>query len=81
MAEHLGKVNAPVMIGVGAAFDFHAGLKKQARSGCSAAVWSGFSPGNRTAAFMETLSNLTSIRYFAILVFLQLTGLKKFPTD
>jgi N-acetylglucosaminyldiphosphoundecaprenol N-acetyl-beta-D-mannosaminyltransferase len=30
MAEHLGKVKAPVMIGVGAAFDFHAGLKKQA---------------------------------------------------
>jgi N-acetylglucosaminyldiphosphoundecaprenol N-acetyl-beta-D-mannosaminyltransferase len=29
MAEHHGKVNA-VMIGVGAAFDFHAGLKPQA---------------------------------------------------
>ncbi len=30
MAKHLGEINAPVMIGVGAAFDFHAGLKKQA---------------------------------------------------
>ncbi|PYR77192.1 MAG: glycosyltransferase [Acidobacteria bacterium] len=30
MAEHVGRINAPVMIGVGAAFDFHAGLKKQA---------------------------------------------------
>jgi N-acetylglucosaminyldiphosphoundecaprenol N-acetyl-beta-D-mannosaminyltransferase len=30
MSQHLGKLNAPVMIGVGAAFDFHAGLKKQA---------------------------------------------------
>ncbi len=30
MAAHVGKINAPVMIGVGAAFDFHAGLKKQA---------------------------------------------------
>jgi N-acetylglucosaminyldiphosphoundecaprenol N-acetyl-beta-D-mannosaminyltransferase len=30
MADHIGKVNAPVLIGVGAAFDFHAGLKKQA---------------------------------------------------
>lgn len=30
MAEHLGRINAPVMIGVGAAFDFHAGLKRQA---------------------------------------------------
>jgi N-acetylglucosaminyldiphosphoundecaprenol N-acetyl-beta-D-mannosaminyltransferase len=30
MAEHLGRINAPVLIGVGAAFDFHAGKKKQA---------------------------------------------------
>ncbi len=30
MAANLGRINAPVMIGVGAAFDFHAGLKKQA---------------------------------------------------
>jgi N-acetylglucosaminyldiphosphoundecaprenol N-acetyl-beta-D-mannosaminyltransferase len=30
MYEHLGRINAPVMIGVGAAFDFHAGLKTQA---------------------------------------------------
>ena len=30
MYEHLGRVRAPVMIGVGAAFDFHAGVKKQA---------------------------------------------------
>jgi N-acetylglucosaminyldiphosphoundecaprenol N-acetyl-beta-D-mannosaminyltransferase len=30
MADHLGKVNAPVMVGVGAAFDFLSGRKKQA---------------------------------------------------
>lgn len=30
MANHLGKISAPVMIGVGAAFDFHAGTKRQA---------------------------------------------------
>ena len=30
MHDHLGRVTAPVMIGVGAAFDFHAGLKAQA---------------------------------------------------
>ncbi|MFL5561390.1 MAG: WecB/TagA/CpsF family glycosyltransferase [Gemmatimonadaceae bacterium] len=30
MASHVGRVHAPVMIGVGAAFDFHAGLKPQA---------------------------------------------------
>jgi N-acetylglucosaminyldiphosphoundecaprenol N-acetyl-beta-D-mannosaminyltransferase len=30
MAKHLGRIHPPVMIGVGAAFDFHAGLKSQA---------------------------------------------------
>lgn len=30
MAEHLGRLDAPVMIGVGAAFDFHAGVKRRA---------------------------------------------------
>ncbi|NOT53793.1 MAG: WecB/TagA/CpsF family glycosyltransferase [Deltaproteobacteria bacterium] len=30
MATHLGTTSAPVLIGVGAAFDFHAGLKVQA---------------------------------------------------
>jgi N-acetylglucosaminyldiphosphoundecaprenol N-acetyl-beta-D-mannosaminyltransferase len=30
MAKHLGKIKAPVMIGVGAAFDFHSGSIRQA---------------------------------------------------
>jgi len=30
MAAHVGRIRAPVLIGVGAAFDFHAGLKRQA---------------------------------------------------
>jgi len=30
MSRHIGRLHAPVMIGVGAAFDFHAGLKSQA---------------------------------------------------
>ena len=30
MSEHIGRLNASVLIGVGAAFDFHAGLKPQA---------------------------------------------------
>jgi len=30
MAAHVGRLTAPVLIGVGAAFDFHAGRKKQA---------------------------------------------------
>jgi N-acetylglucosaminyldiphosphoundecaprenol N-acetyl-beta-D-mannosaminyltransferase len=30
MHEHRGRLHAPVLLGVGAAFDFHAGLKRQA---------------------------------------------------
>jgi N-acetylglucosaminyldiphosphoundecaprenol N-acetyl-beta-D-mannosaminyltransferase len=30
MAEHISRLTAPVLIGVGAAFDFHSGLKRQA---------------------------------------------------
>jgi N-acetylglucosaminyldiphosphoundecaprenol N-acetyl-beta-D-mannosaminyltransferase len=30
MDAHVGRLHAPVLCGVGAAFDFHAGLKKQA---------------------------------------------------
>lgn len=30
MAAHVGRVHAPVLVGVGAAFDFHAGTKPQA---------------------------------------------------
>ena len=30
MAAHIDRLNAPVLIGVGAAFDFHAGIKRQA---------------------------------------------------
>jgi N-acetylglucosaminyldiphosphoundecaprenol N-acetyl-beta-D-mannosaminyltransferase len=30
MARHVGRLSAPVLVGVGAAFDFHAGLKRQA---------------------------------------------------
>jgi N-acetylglucosaminyldiphosphoundecaprenol N-acetyl-beta-D-mannosaminyltransferase len=41
MSSHLGRLDAPVMIGVGAAFDFHAGLKKQAPHWmqCSGLEW------------------------------------------
>ena len=30
MAEHVDRLAGPVLIGVGAAFDFHAGVKRQA---------------------------------------------------
>ena len=80
MASHLGRVSAPIMLGVGAAFDFHAGLKPQA-------------PRWMQTSGLEWLFRLASEprrlwkRYllnnplFLWLAFLQLTGLKKFPLD
>lgn len=32
IASHVGRLGAPVLLGVGAAFDFHAGMKRQAPS-------------------------------------------------
>lgn len=80
MSEHLGKVDAPVMIGVGAAFDFLAGIKKQA-------------PRWMQSNGLEWLYRLTSEprrlwrRYlinnplFLLLVFLQLLGIKRYTID
>jgi len=80
MAEHLGKINAPVMIGVGAAFDFHAGLKPQAhpwmqRSGLEWLFRLVTEPRRLWKRY------LVNNPLFLILVFLQWTGLKKFPLD
>lgn len=78
MAAHAGRLSAPVMIGVGAAFDFHAGLKKQA-------------PGWMQRSGLEWLFRLLSEprrlgpRYlvnnplFVYLLTLQLLGLRRFP--
>ena len=55
MAEHLGKVKAPVMIGVGAAFDFHAGFKSRRPAGCNAVGLSGSSAWRLSRDFMEAL--------------------------
>lgn len=79
MAEHLGRLNAPVMVGVGAAFDFLSGRKPQA-------------PRWMQRSGLEWLFRLASEprrlwpRYrqyplFVWLVLLQLLGLKKFPLD
>ncbi len=77
MAEHLGKIGVPVMVGVGAAFDFHAGVKKQA-------------PPWMRRSGLEWLFRLLSEpkrlgpRYlvnnplFVALVLLQLSGLRKY---
>lgn len=76
MAEHLGKIKAPVMVGVGAAFDFLSGNKRQA-------------PKWMQKNGLEWLFRLSTeprrlwrryIRYpiFVLLVILQLTGIKKY---
>lgn len=78
MADHMGKVAAPVMIGVGAAFDFHSGRKRQA-------------PHWMQRSGLEWLFRLCQEprrlwrRYlvynplFAAMVLLQLTGAKRYP--
>lgn len=79
MAENLHKVNTPVLIGVGAAFDFISGNKPQA-------------PHWIQRSGLEWLFRLISeparlwkryIHYpkFVILVLLQLIGLKEFPIE
>lgn len=77
MAEHLGKASVPVMIGVGAAFDFHAGLKKQAP------LWiqrGGLEWLFRLLSEPKRLGPryLVNNPLFAALVLLQLTGLRKY---
>ena len=43
MASHIGKINAPVMIGVGAAFDFFWASRDKRRCGCKGAGLNGCS--------------------------------------
>jgi len=80
MADHLGRVKAPVMIGVGAAFDFHTGRKPQA-------------PRWMQRAGLEWLFRLLTEprrlwkRYlinnpvFVMLIIAQLIGILQFPAD
>lgn len=77
MSAHVGKFRAPVMVGVGAAFDFHAGLKKQAprwmqRSGLEW-FYRLISEPNRLAK-----RYLINNPVFLWLSFLQATGLKRY---
>lgn len=77
MAEHESKIRAPVMIGVGAAFDFHAGFKKQAP------VWmqrSGFEWFFRLITEPRPLWRryLINNPLFVILVLAQILGVKKY---
>ncbi len=78
MAEHVGRLRAPVLVGVGAAFDFHAGLKKQAP------VWmqkSGLEWSFRLMTEPRRLWRryLIDNPFFLWLVFLQILGRK--PAD
>ena len=78
MADHVHRLTAPVLIGVGAAFDFHSGRKRQA-------------PHWMQRAGLEWLFRLASEprrlwrRYlfnnplFILLVLLQMLGLKRYP--
>jgi N-acetylglucosaminyldiphosphoundecaprenol N-acetyl-beta-D-mannosaminyltransferase len=80
MSEHHGKVNAQVMAGVGAAFDFHAGLKKQAP------LWmrnSGLEWLFRLLTEPRRLWQryLTNNPIFLILILGQLLGFKHYSVD
>jgi len=78
MATHLGRVEAPVMLGVGAAFDFHAGRIKQAP------YWIQRSGTEWLYRLMKEPRRLvrryfTTNPLFLIHIFLQLTGLRTYP--
>ena len=80
MAEHLGRLAAPVLIGVGAAFDFHSGLKKQAprwmqRSGLEWLFRLATEPRRLWRRY------LVNNPLFVVLVVLQVLGLKRYPDN
>jgi N-acetylglucosaminyldiphosphoundecaprenol N-acetyl-beta-D-mannosaminyltransferase len=80
MAAHIGRLDAPVMIGVGAAFDFHAGLKKQAP------LWmqrSGLEWVFRLVTEPKRLWRryLTNNPRFVLLVLAQKLGLRRFDLE
>jgi len=78
LAAHLGRVEAPVMLGVGAAFDFHAGNKKQAPHWLQNA---GLEWAFRFASEPRRLWKryLLYNPWFVGLVLLQSLGLKRYP--
>ena len=79
MVEHLGKIEAPVMIGVGAAFDFLSGKKPQAPRWIQR---SGFEWLFRLATEPKRLwPRYRQYPLFVWLVLLQLLGLKEFPIE
>jgi N-acetylglucosaminyldiphosphoundecaprenol N-acetyl-beta-D-mannosaminyltransferase len=80
MAEYLPKLDTTLMIGVGAAFDFHSGRTKQAprwmqRSGLEWFFRLCQEPRRLAARY------LINNPIFVMKIFGQLTGLKKYPMD
>ena len=80
MATHVGQLEASVLIGVGAAFDFHAGLKRQAphwmqRSGVEWLFRLVTEPKRLWKRY------LVNNPLFVVKVLLQLSGLRHYPLD
>jgi len=80
MAAHLGKIQAPVMIGVGAAFDFHAGLKPQAprwmqRSGMEWLFRMLSEPKRLARRYLQNNPR------FVFAVLMQMLGLRRYKLD
>ena len=80
MASHVERLEAPVMLGVGAAFDFHAGLKSQAPK---LIRHSGFEWLFRLVTEPRRLWRryLTIVPYFAFHAICQRIGLKTYILD
>lgn len=79
MAEYLPKLDATIMIGVGAAFDFHSGRVKQAprwmqRSGLEWLYRLGCEPRRLGKRYLRN-NPLFVFRFFG-----QLSGLRKYPS-
>jgi N-acetylglucosaminyldiphosphoundecaprenol N-acetyl-beta-D-mannosaminyltransferase len=80
MAAHTGRLTAPVLAGIGAAFDFHAGRKKQAprwmqRSGLEWCFRLGTEPRRLWRRYA------TIIPTFLVLFGLQVVGLREYTLD
>jgi N-acetylglucosaminyldiphosphoundecaprenol N-acetyl-beta-D-mannosaminyltransferase len=76
MAEHIGKLTAPVLIGVGAAFDFLSGRKKQAPRWMQR---SGLEWFFRLATEPQRLwKRYAQYPFFALLVLMQFLGITRY---
>ena len=80
MADHVGRLSAPVLIGVGAAFDFHAGVKPQAPRWMQRAASSGCS-GMATEPRRLWRRYLRNNPRFVWSIVLQLTGIVRYELD